>query len=371
MTAGEGGIVTTDDAGTRRASCAGCAPTARASATSSVELGYNYRLTGHRGGARRWRSWRTCAAHTQRAGATPRTSATTCRASWCPAGAASEPAQHVWHQYTVRVPEGRDELREHLRANAASRRRSTTRSRCPARRCTATSATTTAPYPVARAPGARGAVAAGAPRAQRTPTSSRSSTAVNAWTAAHTGEQLERRGVVTRGAGGRRRRPGLRREPRARAGRDAGRAPGRRLRPRRAAPRTPRRRVARAAYTDYETMLRGERWTPSSWRCRRGCTCRVALRGNRGGLRRAGREAAGAVADDEGRALVAGGRGGGRAADAGHIERFNPAVQELRARAGRRGGRVLQLTARRTAPDRACARRTSTWCTTAPCTTST
>jgi dTDP-4-amino-4,6-dideoxygalactose transaminase len=25
-------------------------------------------------------------------------------------------AQHVWHQYTVRVPEGRDELREHLRA---------------------------------------------------------------------------------------------------------------------------------------------------------------------------------------------------------------------------------------------------------------
>ncbi len=112
LAAGEGGVVTTDDAALaqrlRRLRAHG-----EDERYESIELGYNYRLTelsaalalsqldrlAERNATRR-RNAAYLSQHLEGV-IVPETPV--------------EPASHVWNQYTVRVPQGRDELREHLR----------------------------------------------------------------------------------------------------------------------------------------------------------------------------------------------------------------------------------------------------------------
>jgi dTDP-4-amino-4,6-dideoxygalactose transaminase len=112
VTAGEGGVVTTDDpeiaARVRRLRSHG-----EEQRYESVELGYNYRLSEMsaalalaqlprlRNDTQRRRRNAAVLGHELQGVILPR-----------------EPrpaAQHVWHQYTVRVPQARDALREYLR----------------------------------------------------------------------------------------------------------------------------------------------------------------------------------------------------------------------------------------------------------------
>jgi dTDP-4-amino-4,6-dideoxygalactose transaminase len=112
LTAGEGGVVTTDDPALaqhlRRLRSHG-----EDDRYESVELGYNYRMPETSAAialaqlprleelaAARWTHAETLSLGLKGVGLPPRPE---------PAG------EHVWHQYTIRVPQGRDALRAHLR----------------------------------------------------------------------------------------------------------------------------------------------------------------------------------------------------------------------------------------------------------------
>ena len=112
LTAGEGGVVTTNDSALaqrlRRLRSHG-----EADRYESIEVGYNYRIT-EVGAAlaftqleglldanrRRRENAAFLSQHLLGVGTPP---------------APSDPASHVWHQYTVRVAAGRDDLQRHLR----------------------------------------------------------------------------------------------------------------------------------------------------------------------------------------------------------------------------------------------------------------
>jgi dTDP-4-amino-4,6-dideoxygalactose transaminase len=113
VTAGEGGVVTTDDqqvaARVRLLRSHG-----EEQRYESSELGYNYRLP-EMSAALALTQLSHLRNHTQRRRRNAAVLSHELQGVLVP----REPrpaAQHVWHQYTVRVPEGRDELREHLRA---------------------------------------------------------------------------------------------------------------------------------------------------------------------------------------------------------------------------------------------------------------
>jgi dTDP-4-amino-4,6-dideoxygalactose transaminase len=114
IAAGEGGVVTTDDAALaqrlRRLRSHG-----EDERYDSVELGFNYRLPEISAALalaqldrleirneKRRRNAAYLSSHLQ---------------GVIVPEAPAEPTSHVWNQYTVRVPQGRDALREHLRAS--------------------------------------------------------------------------------------------------------------------------------------------------------------------------------------------------------------------------------------------------------------
>ncbi len=114
LAAGEGGVVTTDDVALaqrlRRLRAHG-----EDERYESVELGYNYRLT----------ELSAALALSQLDSLAERNQARRRNAAYLSQhlegvvmpDMPAEPISHVWNQYTVRVTQGRDELREHLRAS--------------------------------------------------------------------------------------------------------------------------------------------------------------------------------------------------------------------------------------------------------------
>ncbi len=137
-----------------------------------------------------------------------------------------------------------------------------------------------------------------------------------------------------------------------------GRAPGGALRQRRDAARR------RAAVDDPQpTRTSSACWlrdgsTRWSSRCRRRCTRPRRARRDRGGLRRAGREAAGATAGRRRARMAEAAAAAGVAADGGPHRALQPGGAGARRAVSAQGevGRVLQLAARRLADFRAPAR---------------
>lgn len=112
MMSGEGGIITTDDpalaARLRRLRSHG-----EAERYSSVELGFNYRMTDLAAALALVQLKRLQAANEAR-----RRNAAYLSENLSGVllpGPPDDPASHVWHQYTVRVPTGRDALQAYLR----------------------------------------------------------------------------------------------------------------------------------------------------------------------------------------------------------------------------------------------------------------
>jgi len=111
VTAGEGGVVTTDDARLaahlRRLRSHG-----EDERYESIELGYNYRLPETSAAIALAQLPRLAELTQKRRRNAERLSAGLKGVELPPA--ASSPEEHVWHQYTVRVAQGRDALRGHL-----------------------------------------------------------------------------------------------------------------------------------------------------------------------------------------------------------------------------------------------------------------
>jgi perosamine synthetase len=112
VTAGEGGVVTTDDAALaqrlRRLRSHG-----EEDRYESIELGFNYRIPETSAALaltqlRHFNEW------TERRRRNASVLSSQLRGVILPEPPA-EPGAHVWHQYTVRVEHGRDALRQHLR----------------------------------------------------------------------------------------------------------------------------------------------------------------------------------------------------------------------------------------------------------------
>jgi dTDP-4-amino-4,6-dideoxygalactose transaminase len=112
ITAGEGGMVTTDDAELaarmRRLRSHG-----EDERYESIELGYNYRMT-ETGAAIALAQLPRLQELTQRRRRNAEALSAGLRGIGLPE-TPEEPEEHVWHQYTVRVGRGRDALRAHLR----------------------------------------------------------------------------------------------------------------------------------------------------------------------------------------------------------------------------------------------------------------
>jgi dTDP-4-amino-4,6-dideoxygalactose transaminase len=107
MTAGEGGMITTDDAALAARLCR-LRSHGEAERFHSVELGYNYRLTDLAAAIGLAQLARLAAATDRRRANAAYLSAHLKGVELPPAPA--EPESHVWHQYVVRVEAGRDEL---------------------------------------------------------------------------------------------------------------------------------------------------------------------------------------------------------------------------------------------------------------------
>jgi dTDP-4-amino-4,6-dideoxygalactose transaminase len=112
LTAGEGGVVTTNDPAiaerVRRLRSHG-----EAERYESIEVGYNYRIT-EVGAALALSQLDSLAEGNQRRRDNAAYLSQHLRGVETPEPP-TDPASHVWHQYTVRVAEGRDALQQHLR----------------------------------------------------------------------------------------------------------------------------------------------------------------------------------------------------------------------------------------------------------------
>jgi perosamine synthetase len=115
VTAGEGGVVTTNDPAIAQR-LRSLRVHGEETRYETVDLGYNYRIT-EIGAALALAQLDSLAAWNQQR----RSNATYLSANLKGVDAPpepDEPAEHVWNQYTIRVREGRDELQEHLRTRA-------------------------------------------------------------------------------------------------------------------------------------------------------------------------------------------------------------------------------------------------------------
>lgn len=112
ITGGEGGVITTDDADLasrlRRLRSHG-----EEERYDSAEVGFNYRLPEMSAALARAQLSRL-AELTEKRRRNAEALTAGLKGVMLPA-TPERPEEHVWHQYTVRVPEGRDALRDHLR----------------------------------------------------------------------------------------------------------------------------------------------------------------------------------------------------------------------------------------------------------------
>ncbi len=121
LTTGEGGMIVTDDPGlAERARM--LVDVGQAGQYTYERLGYNYRMTEIAGALGGSQLTHLDARNSRRRQHASRLSAGLADLDWLGLPHESRDCVHVYHQYTVRVPRGRDRLRRHLEASGVGSR---------------------------------------------------------------------------------------------------------------------------------------------------------------------------------------------------------------------------------------------------------